>query len=51
MSTTARVRHETKSKRTRRQALLKAGVWIFLGVFALSVVGGIGLLAQSLVNR
>lgn len=35
------VRHETRSKRARRQRLLKAGVWVFLVLFAFSVVGGL----------
>jgi hypothetical protein len=34
-----KVRHETRSKRARRQKLLKAGIWLFLVVFALSVAG------------
>ncbi|HEY9084628.1 MAG TPA: hypothetical protein VIN40_01600 [Candidatus Tyrphobacter sp.] len=38
-------RHETRSKRRRRQLWLKAGIWIFLGVFAFSVVGGLMVVA------
>jgi hypothetical protein len=42
-----KVRHETRSKRMRRQRWLKAGVWIFLGVFAFSVVGGLMIVAVT----
>lgn len=35
------VRHETRSKRKRRQQWIKAGIWLFLIVFAFSVVGGL----------
>jgi hypothetical protein len=31
--------HTTKSARRRRKALLNAGVWVFLIIFALSSVG------------
>ena len=41
------VRHQTRAARTRRQALIKLGVWIFLGLFILSIVGGIGLVFFS----
>jgi hypothetical protein len=36
-----RVRHTTQAARRRGQALLRLGVWIFIFVFALSVVGGL----------
>ncbi len=36
-----KVRHETRSKRMRRQRWLRAGIWGFLFVFAVSVVGGL----------
>lgn len=42
-----KVRHETRSKRMRRQRLLKAGVWIFLCIFAFSVVGGLMFVVVS----
>lgn len=31
--------HETRSARQRRQTLLKAGIWIFLGIFVFSILG------------
>lgn len=34
-------RHETRSKRKRRQRWLKAFIWVFICVFAVSVVGGL----------
>lgn len=36
-----KVHHETRSKRARRQKLMRLGIWIFLFVFAFSVAGGI----------
>ncbi len=36
-----KIRHETRSKRARRQRLMRAGIWLFLLVFAFSVAGGI----------
>jgi len=36
-----RVKYTTQAKRLRGQALLRLGVWIFIFVFALSVVGGL----------
>jgi len=36
-----RVKYTTQAKRRRGQALLRLGVWIFIFVFALSVVGGL----------
>jgi len=36
-----RVSHTTQASRRRGQALLRLGVWIFIFVFALSVVGGL----------
>jgi hypothetical protein len=47
MSYRTKVTHMTQSARKRRQALLRLGVWIFLCVFAFSVVGGIGLIAVT----
>jgi hypothetical protein len=32
-------RVESRAKRTRRQSLIKAGVWVFLLVFVFSIVG------------
>ncbi|HVS46690.1 MAG TPA: hypothetical protein VMS32_08490 [Verrucomicrobiae bacterium] len=32
--------HETRSARVRRERWLRAGVWIFILVFAFSVAGG-----------
>ncbi len=34
-----KVRHETRSKRRARQRWMKAGIWLFIFVFAFSVVG------------
>jgi heme/copper-type cytochrome/quinol oxidase subunit 4 len=34
-----KVRYETRSKRKARQRWLKAGIWLFIVVFAFSVVG------------
>lgn len=42
------VKYETLSARRRRQAWLRAGVWIFILVFAFSIVGG--LLAVGLIH-
>jgi uncharacterized membrane protein YhaH (DUF805 family) len=42
------VTHETRSKRSRREFWLKLGVWIFLFIFAFSVVGGIFVVGASL---
>lgn len=39
MSSRKPVTHTTKSARKRKQALLNAGVWVFLVIFALSSVG------------
>lgn len=33
------MRHESRRKRARRQTLVKTAVWIFLGLFVLSIVG------------
>jgi hypothetical protein len=41
--------HLTRSARQRRQALLKLGIWIFLVVFALSVVG-VGFISVSVIH-
>lgn len=41
MKTRPRITYETRSTRARRQALMRLGVWIFLGIFAFSVVGGL----------
>ncbi len=49
MSTKPRIVHQTKAKRARRQLWIKAGVWVFVIVFAFSVAGGI--LAIRVVAR
>jgi len=46
----ARVVHESRSKRSRRQFWLRLGVWVFLIVFAFSVAGGV-VVVSSLGNR
>lgn len=43
-----KVRHETRSKRKRRQRWLRAGIWVFLCVFAFSVVGGLMILLTGI---
>lgn len=39
MTKRAQTTHETRSARQRRQRLLKAGIWIFLGIFVFSILG------------
>jgi small neutral amino acid transporter SnatA (MarC family) len=34
------MKHATRSARQRKQLLLRAGVWIFLILFAFTIVGG-----------
>jgi len=41
MSRRPHVPHTTRSARKRREALKRLGIWVFVGVFALSVVGGL----------
>lgn len=41
MSMRKQTLHRTRSSRQRKQALLRLGVWIFLIVFAFSVVGAL----------
>jgi hypothetical protein len=36
-----KIRYTTQSARRRGQVLLRLGVWIFIFIFALSVVGGL----------
>lgn len=48
MSGRQRVVYQSRSARQRRARLLRMGVWAFLLLFALSVVGGLGLLASGL---
>lgn len=36
-----KTQHHTRSARKRKQALLRLGVWIFLLIFAFSVVGAL----------
>lgn len=48
MSRRPKVRYETQSARRRRQTLLRAGIWIFIFVFAFSIVGG--LLAVGFIH-
>lgn len=43
MSNRHHVVYETRSKRERRSALMKLGVWIFLAIFVFSVAGGVVL--------
>ena len=33
------VKYQTRASRTRRQALIKAGVWAFLVLFVISIAG------------
>jgi len=46
-----RVVHETRAKRSRREFWLKLGVWIFLFIFAFSVVGGIFVIGSAISTR
>lgn len=39
MSTRRPQTHTTRSYRRRKQAMLRAGIWVFLVIFALSSVG------------
>lgn len=39
MSTRRPQTHTTRSHRRRKQAMLRAGIWVFLVIFALSSVG------------
>ncbi len=48
MSPRQNVKYETQSARRRRQGWLRAGVWIFIFVFAFSIVGG--LLAVGFIH-
>jgi len=41
MSPKPKIRYTTQSSRRRGQALLRLGVWLFIFIFALSVVGGL----------
>ena len=41
MSPKPKIKYATQSSRRRRQWLLRLGVWIFVLVFALSIVGGL----------
>lgn len=41
-----KARHETRSKRRARQRWLKAGVWLFIVIFAFSVVGFLIVITQ-----
>jgi len=51
MSRRAHVVHETKIVRNRRSFLLKLGVWIFIGIFGLTVVGGIFVIGASIAGH
>ncbi len=33
--------HTTRASRRRKQMLLRAGVWVFIFLFAFSIVGGL----------
>jgi|GEM_PF-1653120 len=49
MTRRSNVKYETQSARRKRQAWLRAGVWIFIFVFAFSIVGG--LLAVGFIKQ
>lgn len=51
MSQRSRTKHETKASRRRRRSLLKAGIWVFLAIFAFSVVGGLGFFAVTTMGH
>ena len=50
MSTRPPNTHTTRSARRRKEALLRAGVWVFLIIFAFSVAGG-ALIAVGTFNK
>lgn len=47
MSNRRKVVYETRSARQRRQTLMKAGIWAFIVLFGLSVVGGVLAIGAS----
>ncbi len=47
MSYKVRPQHTTRAVRTRRQWWIRTAIWVFLIVFAFSVVGGLMIFAQS----
>jgi hypothetical protein len=51
VSARTRVKHQTRAERSRRELLIKAGVWVFIFVFAFSVVGGIFALGALATYR
>ncbi len=44
-------RHLTRAARARREFWKRLGVWVFLMIFAFSVVGGLIVLGTSLAAR
>jgi Na+/proline symporter len=46
-----RIVHQTKSARARRDKLMRAGVWVFILMFAFSVVGGLIVIGQQLASH
>ena len=49
MTRRSNVKYETQSARRKRQTWLRFGVWIFILVFAFSIVGG--LLAVGFIRK
>jgi len=41
------VKMQTRRQRALRKNLKRAGIWVFLALFALSIVGGIALLSVN----
>ncbi|MDQ2680025.1 MAG: hypothetical protein M3Y21_03260 [Candidatus Eremiobacteraeota bacterium] len=51
MSNRHKIVYETRSARQRRQLLMKAGVWVFIVIFGLSVVGGVLAIGVGLATH
>lgn len=51
MSRHGRANYETKIQRARRGFWLKLGVWIFIAIFGLTVVGGIFVIGAGLASH
>lgn len=41
------MKYRTRRERALRENLKRAGIWVFLVIFSLSIVGGIALLSMS----
>ncbi len=43
------MRHQTRSSRSRREFWKRLGIWIFIFIFAFSVVGGLIAVVASIL--